>query len=139
MAVSHGLLLLKSSPHQLSGRPKNITSNIFESAAARIVPFDEMWKGPESPDCPTASLFPGTAALETTNQMVVANFVPKLNAWRLTMTFPVINQARAVCFLISAAKNPELVDRVIAGDRQYPAARVNPASGNLFWFLGEKA
>ena len=87
----------------------------------------------------TASLFPGTAALETTNQMVVANFVPKFNAWRLTMTFPMINQARAVCFLIGAAKNPELVDRVIAGDQQYPAARVNPASGNLIWFLGEKA
>src|SRR5216117_1465443 len=39
----------------------------------------------------TASLFPGTAALEETIRRVVANFVPRLNAWRLTFTFPLIN------------------------------------------------
>src|SRR5213596_3263297 len=36
----------------------------------------------------TASLFPGTAALEEMTRRVVANFVPKLNTWRLTLTFP---------------------------------------------------
>jgi 6-phosphogluconolactonase len=58
----------------------------------------------------TASLFPGTAALDETIRRVVANFVPKLDAshiddngrrsWRLTFTFPLINHARHVCFLV---------------------------------------
>jgi len=87
----------------------------------------------------TASLFPGTPALEINNRSVVANFVPKFNTWRLTMTYPVINHARAVCFLVNAAKNPNLIQQVIDGDVQYPAARVKPASGNVIWILGEAA
>jgi 6-phosphogluconolactonase len=87
----------------------------------------------------TASLFPGTAALEEDHRNVVANFVPKFDTWRLTMTFPMINHAQHVCFLVNAAKNADLIERVIAGDVQYPAARVKPTSGNLVWFLGETA
>ncbi len=85
----------------------------------------------------TASLFPGTAAPNETTQRVVANFVPKLNAWRLTFTFPLINHARHVCFLVNAKKQPELIERIINGDQQYPAARVNPTAGTLTWILGE--
>src|ERR1700757_5189835 len=55
-------------------------------------------------DGQTASLFPGTVALDETMRRVVANFVPKLDAWRMTFTFPLINHARHVCFLIGAAK-----------------------------------
>jgi 6-phosphogluconolactonase len=87
----------------------------------------------------TASLFPGTAALENKSRNVVANFVPKFNTWRVTMTYRIINRARTVCFLVNAAKNPELIARVIAGDLQYPAAGVKPDSGNLVWVLGEAA
>jgi 6-phosphogluconolactonase len=87
----------------------------------------------------TASLFPGTAALDVNDRAVVANFVPKFESWRLTMTYPVLNQARNVCFLINASKNHELIEHVIAGDTQYPAARVKPAAGGLVWFLGETA
>ena len=87
----------------------------------------------------TASLFPGTAALEIRDRSVTANFVPKFNTWRLTMTYPVINQARAVCFLVNAAKNPDLIQRIIDGDTQYPSARVKPDSGKLTWILGEAA
>jgi 6-phosphogluconolactonase len=85
----------------------------------------------------TASLFPGTAALEEKARGVVANFVPKFDAWRITFTFPLINQARQVCFLANANKNPALIEKVLAGDRQYPAARVEPADGKLTWILGE--
>ena len=84
----------------------------------------------------TASLFPGTAALETTRR-VVANFVPKLNAWRLTFTFPLINQARHILFLVGVAKNPGLIERVLEGDQQLPAARVNPSAGEVTWMIGE--
>jgi 6-phosphogluconolactonase len=85
----------------------------------------------------TASLFPGTAALEDMTRCVVANFVPKLNAWRLTFTFPLINHARHILFLVGASKNPELIDRVLAGDQKFPAARVNPIAGEVTWMIGE--
>jgi len=85
----------------------------------------------------TASLFPGTAALEETTRRIVANFVSKLNAWRLTFTFPLINHARHVCFLVNANKQAKLIDRVINGDRQFPASRVNPSPGELTWMIGE--
>src|SRR6266481_4410814 len=85
----------------------------------------------------TASLFPGTAALEETTRRVVANFVPKLNAWRLTFTFPLINHARHVCFLVNANKQARLIDRVINGDPQFPASRVNPFAGELAWIIGD--
>src|SRR6188472_2966962 len=85
----------------------------------------------------TASLFPGTAALEDMTRQVVANFVSKLNAWRLTFTFPLINHARHILFLVGASKNPELIERVLMGDRQFPAARVNPSAGEATWIIAE--
>src|SRR6266403_3891026 len=56
----------------------------------------------------TASLFPNTAGLEEETRKIIANFVPKLNSWRLTFTFPLINHARHVCFLVNVGKNAEL-------------------------------
>src|SRR5437588_7005720 len=85
----------------------------------------------------TASLFPETAALNESSRRVVANFVSKLNTWRLTFTFPLINHARHVCFLVNASKQAKLIDRVISGDPPFPASRVNPTAGKLTWILGE--
>jgi 6-phosphogluconolactonase len=85
----------------------------------------------------TVSLFPGTAALEEKTRKVAANFVPKFATWRITFTFPLINQARHVCFLVNANKNVELLEKVMQGDKQFPAAQVEPEDGALTWFLGE--
>jgi 6-phosphogluconolactonase len=85
----------------------------------------------------TVSLFPGTAALDEMTRLVVANFVPKLNAWRLTFTFPLINHARHILFLVGASKSPQLIERVLAGDRQFPAAQVSAVAGEVTWMIGE--
>src|SRR4029453_16638936 len=85
----------------------------------------------------TASLFPGTAALEEMSRRVVANFVPKLNAWRLTFTFPLIDHARQILFLVGASKSPQLIEVVLAGDGQFPPARVSPSAGEVTWMIGE--
>lgn len=85
----------------------------------------------------TASLFPGTAALEEKVRRVMANFVPKLEAWRLTFTLPLINQARHICFLVTAAKQNEVIERALAGDPLIPAARVASANGEITWIIGQ--
>ena len=87
----------------------------------------------------TASLFPETAALAETRRRVVSNFVPKFDSWRLTCTFSLINQARHVCFLLNATKHSDLIEQVLQGNAQYPAARVQPTSGKLTWILGQAA
>lgn len=85
----------------------------------------------------TASLFPGTTALAETRRRVMANFVPKFDTWRLTFTFAIINQARHVCFLVNAAKQADLIERVLERDAQFPASQVNPTAGELTWILGQ--
>jgi 6-phosphogluconolactonase len=87
----------------------------------------------------TASLFPGTAGLEETTRRVIANFVPKFSSWRLTFTFPLINRARQICFLVNATKNMELIERVLQGDAQLPASRVEPTAGDVTWIIGQSS
>jgi 6-phosphogluconolactonase len=87
----------------------------------------------------TASLFPGTAALDETQRRVVANFIPKFDQCRLTFTYKLINAARHVCFLVNASKNAALIERVLNGEAQFPAARVRPEEGRVTWILGVPA
>lgn len=87
----------------------------------------------------TASLFPGTAALDEKVRRVVANFVPKLDTWRITFTYPLIAQARRICFLESGNKPRELIERVMQGDERYPAARVHTGAGDITWIVGQPA
>jgi len=86
----------------------------------------------------TASLFPGTAALEEREQSVVAVYVERLHAWRLTLTLPAINAARHVLFLVSGAVKTETLARVWAGER-LPAALVHRSPGRLTWMVDRDA
>ena len=87
----------------------------------------------------TASLFPGTDALSETERRIVANYVSKLNSWRLTFTFHLIFAARAVCFLIGANKDPKLIERIFSGDAALPAARVDRNAKSVTWIIEQKS
>ncbi len=84
----------------------------------------------------TASLFPGTAALAVADRRVAANYVPKLNAHRITLTIPYINRSRFIMFLVNDAKKRNVVEAVLAGREEYPAAKIKPEAGDLIWILG---
>ena len=88
------------------------------------------------PDGHTASLFPETGALQEQTRHVVENFVPKFESWRLTFTYPLINAARRVCFMVEGDEKRAVVDEILAGGSSYPAAKVAPADGRLTWMLG---
>jgi 6-phosphogluconolactonase len=83
----------------------------------------------------TASLFPGTAALGETERSVVENHVPQPDTWRVTFTYPLINAARRVLFLVNDPGKAAVVDDVLAGRGGHPASGVRPA-GSLTWLLG---
>lgn len=84
----------------------------------------------------TASLFPGTEALRITDRLVVANYVPKFSSHRLTFTYPLLNAARHVCFLVSSPGKEAILKEIFAGNSNYPSAAVAPADGRVTWLLG---
>lgn len=88
------------------------------------------------PDGHTASLFPGTEALSEQTRNVAENFVPKFESWRLTFTYPLINAARHVCFMVEGDEKRGVVDEILAGGSEHPAAKIAPAEGRLTWMLG---
>jgi len=94
------------------------------------------------PDGHTASLFPGTAALQDKTRLVVANWVEKFNTFRITFTLPVLNAARCVAFLVSGTDKAPALESVLQSDapgEQYPAKLVHPANGKLIWLVDRAA
>jgi len=92
------------------------------------------------PDGHTASLFPGTAALSAGDRLVVANYVPRLDSQRITLTLPVLNQAAHVVFMVAGEDKSKILPLVLAADTAaYPAQLVRPAAGILEWYADEPA
>jgi len=87
----------------------------------------------------TASLFPGTAALEETRRGFVANWVPQLSAWRLTATLPLLIAARRVVFLVSGAHKAAIVAEVLGGDTDLPPAVISRETRDPVWLLDRDA
>ncbi len=90
----------------------------------------------------TASLFPGTDAVEECERHAVAVFVPKLDLWRVTLTLPIINAAREIYFLVSGRSKSDIIKRIMCikqPSKEFPATMVNPQSGELHWMLDSDA
>jgi len=90
----------------------------------------------------TASLFPFTEALKEGKKIVAVNWVEKLNTNRLTFTYPTINNARNVVFLISGESKAEALKEILEVEHQpekYPAQAVKLNGGNLYWLIERRA
>ena len=87
----------------------------------------------------TASLFPGSEALNETKHLVVAPFVAKLNSHRLSLSLAVLNNAAEVWFLVTGGSKADAVKKVLSGSSDLPAARVHPVNGKLIWFITQDA
>jgi 6-phosphogluconolactonase len=86
----------------------------------------------------TASLFPGTPALEDRGSLAVAAYIERLPAWRVTLTLRVINASRHVVFLVMGAAKASALRRVQTGE-PLPAGLVQPADGHLIWLVDRDA
>ena len=90
----------------------------------------------------TASLFPGTSALSEHERLIVANWVEKVSAYRITMTLPLINAARAVLFIAAGEEKAETVRSILqptGSATTLPAQLVRPVDGRLLWLLDAAA
>jgi 6-phosphogluconolactonase len=113
----------------------------FAVAPGEFPRFDLILLG-LGPDGHTASLFPETAALQEKTRLVVANWVEKFNASRITFTLPVLNAARCVAFLVSGMDKAAVLHEVLEGNapaEKYPSKLVRPSEGKLIWFVDRAA
>jgi len=129
----------------------DVGANAYEAAIRQAVPpcrtgglpaFDLILLGMGG-DGHTASLFPDTDVLNEQAKLVTAYFVPVLGRNRMTFTFPLINAAKNVVFLVTGADKAQAVAALMSDDESaadhLPASRVRPTDGNLTFILDAAA
>ena len=89
------------------------------------------------PDGHTASLVPDDAVLNVSDVDVAITEHPYQGRARMTLTFPLINRAREILWLMTGAGKQEMLGRLLAGDTDIPAGRVE--SSNAIVFADEAA
>lgn len=90
----------------------------------------------------TASLFPGTAAVAERTRFVCELYLPEQDMYRLTLTLPVLNQARLVVFMVSGAGKAAMLKQVRAEDAAGdgpPARLIRPDNGEIRWLVDASA
>ena len=128
-------------PEVAAARYESTIRNTFKLEGAETPTFDLVLLG-MGDDGHTASLFPHTEALYEISHIVVPNHVPQKDTWRITLTWPVINQGREVAFLIEGAAKTQVLHDVLLGTYQpetYPSQLIRPASGKLILLLDAAA
>ena len=128
-------------PEVAAARYESLIRNTFRLEGAESPRFDLIALG-MGDDGHTASLFPHTAAINEMGRLVTANHVPQMNTWRITLTWPVINRASSVFFLIGGKNKAELIKEVFTGPRdpeRLPSQLIWPASGILSLILDKDA
>lgn len=142
--------LPKAHIHRIVGEhpvPK-IAAAEYDQTISRFVPhdtngqpqFDLILLGLGS-DGHIASLFPDTDALHVIDKRVTAVWVEKLDCWRVSFTFPVINHARQIWMFVSGEAKASILANILnhaGGAPRYPAEMIKPA-GKLIWCLDQAA
>ena len=113
----------------------------FKLSAGKFPSFDIALLG-LGPEAHTASLFPGTKALQEKKKLAVSNWVGKFFTDRITMTAPVFNRAHEVIFLVAGDDKAIPLKAVLEGKHepdQLPAQLIRPGKGSLLWLLDQPA
>jgi 6-phosphogluconolactonase len=113
--------------------------DFFQLSPGEFPRFDLILLG-MGPDGHTASLFPGSPALNERQRLVVANPVEKFHTDRLTFTFPVLNAAATVMFLASGPDKAPMLHEVLENSSaDLPSQKVQPTNGRLLWLVDSAA
>jgi len=129
-------------PDVAAARYESELRNAFRLEGAETPRFDLIELG-MGPDGHTASLFPHTEAIHEMGRLVTANHVPQQkDSWRVTLTWPVINQAASVFFLIGGAEKAQRLNEVFMGPHDpesLPSQLIRPSGGILTLILDKAA
>ena len=128
-------------PQVAASRYESLLRNSFRLEGAESPRFDVIALG-MGDDGHTASLFPYTEAIHEMGRLVTANHVPQKDTWRITLTWPVINHADSVFFLIGGAEKAQRIHEVFMGPRdpeRLPSQLIWPSGGILTLILDKAA
>lgn len=128
-------------PEEAASRYESTLRNVMKLEGAESPAFDLVVLG-MGPDGHTASLFPNTEALNEMGRLVVANHVPQKDTWRITLTWPVINQGKEVAFEMEGNSKTDVLAEVLTGPRdpeRLPSQLIRPSNGKLLFLLDEDA
>ena len=89
----------------------------------------------------TASLFPGTKALKEKVALVVANEIPQKKTWRMTLTYPCINQANQIAIYAFGSSKAKIVEKVFLDSTSmlYPVSLIGTPQNKALWILDAEA
>jgi 6-phosphogluconolactonase len=113
----------------------------FQLQVGQMPRFDLVMLGMGG-DGHTASLFPESPALNETSRLVIANWVDEVQQYRLTVTFPVLNNAREIMFLVAGSAKAEVIGNLFnehMRSTRYPVQKVKPVDGRVLWLLDRAA
>lgn len=118
-------------------------ARVFDLRPGSLTPpaFDLVYLG-MGPDGHTASLFPHTGALRETRRWCVPNWVPQQDTNRMTLTYPVLNRAAEVIFLVAGSDKADPLSEVLEGasdPERLPSQRIRPVCGRLLFLVDPPA
>ena len=90
----------------------------------------------------TASLFPQTEGLKAEGKLVVANFIPQKNTWRMTLTYEAINEAHNIAIYVIGAKKKHMIKEIFTSEEQfdrYPIQKIGTKDSKALWIIDEAA
>ncbi len=87
----------------------------------------------------TASLFPNTAGLKSQNRLVIANYVPQKETWRMTLTLDCINDAAETVFYVMGKSKAEMLSRIFSTEPSLPCQLVGTPDHPALWIADEAA
>jgi len=125
--LTHMVLGL-SMDHQAALRPMPVTQRDLDGAAREYeasLPdrLDLVHLG-LGPDGHTASLVPGDPVLEVTDRRVAITAEPYQDHRRMTLTYPALNEARRIIWLVTGEAKRDALAKLLDGDTSIPAGRV---------------
>jgi len=133
------LITCKSSPRVSAKEYQKILNDFFSFERTRIPRFDLIYLGMGA-DGHIASLFPGQKILYEKEKLVMAVKGGDPNVNRISMTLPLLNQARHIVFLITGEEKAKTVQVVLEGKKlRLPAQKIGPPNGRLTWLLDRGA
>jgi 6-phosphogluconolactonase len=128
-------------PEEAAVRYAETLSRIFDIQMGEIPSFDLLFLG-MGDDGHTASCFPDTEAVREAERVVVANFVPKLGSYRLTITPPVMQSAEHVVVMVAGEGKAPALREVLEGDYNpdvYPSQLLRKCTGKVIWLVDKAA